>query len=190
MLIASDTGTTANAARQKPQLCPLCGKEQHAGECQGAPPPPPPPGTVPRFSSGLEPQPLNVLAANLRRHMEQHGVTTAEVDSIILGSDKADFINHMASLLGQNSKATVSYRLRRGDDLNVTINGMAIAEWSSIMARIAPMLERIKDSSTMGASVTIQGGDNSPEQLDSILDQLPATHVAGMESTFRHKPGE
>ena len=176
--------------KQEPQLCPLCGKEQHAGECQGTPPPPPPPGAIPSFSSGLEPQPLNVLATNLRRHMEQHGVTIAEVNTIILGSDKADFINHMASLLGQNSKATVSYRLHRGDDLHVTINGMDITEWSSIMARIAPMLERIKDSSTMGASVNIQGSDNSPDQLDSILDQLPTTHVAGMETTFKPKPGE
>ena len=117
--------------------------------------------------------------------MEQHGVTTAEVDSIILGIDKADFINHLASLLGQNSKASVSYCLRRGDDLHVNINGMDITEWSSIRVRIAPMLECIKDSSTMGASVTIQGVDNSPEQLDSILDQLPASHVAGMESTLQ-----
>ena len=133
---------------------------------------------------------MNVLATNLRRHMEQHGVTITEVNSIILGSDKSDFINHMASLLGQNSKATVSYRLRRGDDLDVTINGMDITEWSSVMARIAPMLERIEDSRSMGASVRIRGGDNSPEQLDSVLDQLPATHVAGMETSFKPKTGE
>ena len=52
------------------------------------------------------------------------------------------------------------------------------------------MLERIKDSSTMGALVTINGDDNSAEQLDSVLDQLPGSHVAGMESTFKKKPGE
>ena len=176
--------------KQKPQLCPLCGKEQHAGECEVSPPPQPPAGGIPSFSSGLEPQPLNVMVMDLRRHMEQHKVTSADISSITLGSDKADFINHLASFLGQNSNATVSYQLRRGNDFSVTINEMDITEWSGIMSRIAPMLERIKDSSTMGASVTIHGDGNSPEQLDSILDQLPGSHVAGMESTFKRIPGE
>ena len=176
--------------KEQPQLCPLCGKEQHAGQCGGTQPPPPSPGGIPPFSSGLEPQPLNVLVMDLRRYMEQHKVTSADIGAVTLGSDKAEFINQLASLLGQNCKATVSYQLRRGEDFSIAVNGMDITEWSSVMSRIAPMLERIKDSSTMGASVTINGDDNSPEQIDSILDQLPGSHVAGMESTFKQKPGE
>ena len=176
--------------KEEPTLCPFCGKEQHAGECAARATPPVPHGIIPAFSSGLEPQPLNVLVTNLRRHMEQHEVTSADIGTVTLGSDKADFINFLSGLLGQNANATVSYQLRRGDDFNVTINGMDIAEWSSIMSRIAPMLEHIKDSSPMGASVTIHGDDHSSEQLDIILDQLPASHVAGMESTFKRKPEE
>ena len=176
--------------KEEPQLCPHCGREQHPGECAGAPAPPPTPGAVPPFSGGLEPQPLNVLAANLRRHMEQHQVTAADIDNITLGGDKAEFISYMSSLLGQNVKASVSYRLRRGDDFNITVDGMDIAEWASVLSRIAPALERLPDATSMGASVKIPGDGNSADQLERILDQLPANHMAGMESTFKRKTEE
>ena len=176
--------------KDQPQLCPLCGKQQHDGKCETDPTPPPTPDGIPSFTSSLEPKPLNVLATDLRRHMEQHDVTLAELEAITLGGDKADFINHLVSMLGQNSQATVSYQLRRGTDLEVRINGMDISDWSATMSRISPMLERMKDSSTMVASVAIRGEDNSPEQLKNILDQLPASHMAGMEATFNRKSKE
>ena len=77
--------------RPQPQECPLCGKEQHEGECQASPPPEPP-GHIQSFSSGLQPQPLNVLGAELRRHMDRQGVTSAEIETLTLGGDRADFI--------------------------------------------------------------------------------------------------
>ena len=68
-----------------PQLCESCGRPQHPGPC-------PPPGggedddpeIVPDFHSGPLPQPLNVLANELRRYMEDHNVGTADIQSVTL----------------------------------------------------------------------------------------------------------
>ena len=42
--------------------------------------------------------------------MEEHDVTLAELEALTLGGDKAEFINHLVSMLGQNSQATVAYQ--------------------------------------------------------------------------------
>lgn len=168
----------------EPQLCPMCGKEQHPGPCEVRPPRP----TlldVPRFSSDLQPQPLNVLVAALRRHMEEHNLTVAEITNVTLGGDKADFITFLGTFLGQSCQAKVSYILRRGNDLSLSVRDMDMADWSSVLSRIVPHLERIGDSDIMEASVTIPGDDNQPEELDRILTDLPGTHEAGMEATFK-----
>ena len=172
----------------QPQEYPPCGKEQHEGECQASPAPAPePPGQIPSFNSGLQPQPLNVLGAELRRHMDLHGATSAEIETLTMGGDKADFIGYVVGLLGQSVKASVSYDLRRGGDFNVTVNGMGASEWSTVMNRIAPALERMEGSSVMSASVTVHGDGSSAEQIDRILDRLPAGHEAGMEASFKRQ---
>ena len=176
--------------KEEPQLCPLCGKEQHPGQCEANQPQRSLFEAAPAFNSGLEPQPLNVLAAQLRRHMEQHNLTTTDIANVKLGGDKADFINFLSTVLGQNCKATVSYDLRRGNDLSLTVRDMDIAEWSSVLGRIAPALERLNDARTMGASVNVPGDGNEPEQLERLLGQLPGSHIAGMESTFKSRSKE
>ena len=176
--------------KEEPQLCPLCGKEQHPGQCEANQPQRILFEAAPAFNSGLEPQPLNVLAAQLRRHMEQHNLTAADIVNVRLGGDQADFINFLSTVFGQNCRATVSYDLRRGDDLSLSVRGMDISEWSSVLGRIAPALERLKDARTMGASVNVPGDGNEPEQLERLLGQLPGSHIAGMESTFKPRSKE
>ena len=122
--------------------------------------------------------------------MEQHNLTTTDIANVKLGGDKADFINFLSTVLGQNCKATVSYDLRRGNDLSLTVRDMDIAEWSSVLGRIAPALERLNDARTMGASVNVPGDGNEPEQLERLLGQLPGSHIAGMESTFKSRSKE
>ena len=63
---------------------------------------------------------------------------------------------------------------------------MDIADWSATMSRIAPMLELLKDSSTMVASVAIRGEDN-PGAIEKQLDQFPTSHMAGIEATFKRE---
>lgn len=176
--------------KEERQLCPLCGKEQHLGQCDSRKPQGTLFGAAPTFSSGLDPQPLNVLAAALRRHMEQHDLVTSDIASLTLGGDKAEFINFLSTLIGQNCKATVSYDLRRGQDLVLTVKGMDMPEWSSALGRIAPALERLTEARTREASISISGDSNDSEQLDRLLNQLPESHVAGMESTFRPRSQE
>ena len=183
-------GDDCRCGKEEPQLCPLCGKEQHPGQCEASQPQPSLFQAAPAFNSGLEPRPLNVLAAEMRRHMEQHNLTAADIANVTLGGDKADFINFLSTVLGQSCKATVSYDLRRGNDLSLAIRDMDMAEWSGVLARIAPALERLNDARTMGASVNIPGGGNQPEQLDRLLGQLPGSHVAGMEATFKPRSTE
>ena len=99
----------AEAPPSPPQVCPHCGRAVHDGPCTT--------GmlfAVPSFSSGLDPKPLNVLAAELRRHMQEHSVTIADIEKVTLGGGKADFINFLGSVLGQNCKASVDYDLHRG----------------------------------------------------------------------------
>ena len=67
---------------------------------------------------------------------------------------------------------------------------MDMAEWASVLGRIAPALERLNDAQTTTARVNIPGDGNQTEQLDRLLDQLPDSHVAGMESTFRPRSQE
>ena len=176
--------------KEEPQLCPLCGKEQHPGQCEATQPQRSLFQAASAFNSGLEPRPLNVLAVEMRRHMEQHTLTAADIANVTLGGDKAEFINFLSPVLGQSCKATVSYDLRRGNDLSLAIRDMDMAEWSGVLARIAPALERLNDARTMGASVNIPGDGNQPEQLDRLLGQLPGSHVAGMEATFRPRSEE
>ena len=183
-------GDDCLCGKEEPQLCPLCGKEQHPGQCEASQPQPSLFQAAPAFNSGLEPRPLNVLAAEMRRHMEQHNVTAADIANVTLGGDKADFINFLSTVLGQSCKATVSYDLRRGNDMSLAIRDMDLAEWSGVLARIAPALERLNDARTMGASVNIPGDGNQPEQLDRLIGQLPGSHVAGMEATFKPRSTE
>ena len=171
------------------QLCPLCSKVQHPGPCETVPSPPTLFGAPP-FQSGLEPQPMNVLAADLRRHMERHNLTTSDISSMTLGGDEAEFINFLGTVIGQSLRAVVSYDLRRGHDLVLTIKGMELAEWSSTLARIAPALERMQEASIREASMSLPGEGNEPEQLERLLNHLPASHSAGMEVTFRPRAEE
>ena len=176
--------------KEEPELCPLCGKEQHTGQCETDQPQRGLFEAPPAFNSGLDPRPLNVLATELGRHMKQHNLTAADIADVTLGGDKAEFINFMSSVLGQGCQATVSYDLRRGNDLSLKVSGMQMAEWSSVLSRIAPALERLNDSRTLGASVSIPGDANEPEQLEHMLRQLPGSHMAGMEATFKPRSKE
>ena len=146
------------------------------------------PEHIPPYASGMELQPLNVEAGELRRHMEQHQATAADIAALTLLGEQAEFVNFVASLLGQNVNATVSYRLRRGADIELNINGISLAEWSGALARIAPALESIPDARATDASVTIPGDANAPEQTDAIIARLPASRNAGLSVTFNPKP--
>ena len=135
--------------KEEPQLCPLCGKEQHTGQCETDQPQ----GTLfeapPAFNSGLDPRPLNVLATEFGRHMKQHNLTAADIANVTLGGDKAEFINFVGSVLGQGCQATVSYDLRRGNDLSLKVSGMEMAEWSSLLGPHCPRAgaaQRFKDT--------------------------------------------
>ena len=174
-----------------PELCPDCGLEQHSCSCGAKPPPaPPPPDHIPAYNSGMTLQPLNVEAHELRRHMERYHATAADIASLALQSDSAEFVNFVASLLGQNINASVSYRLRRGADIELNINGISLAEWSGALARIAPALESIPEARATEALVTIAGDANPPEQTDAIIDRLPASRTAGLSVTFNPKAAE
>ena len=171
-----------------PALCESCGRPQHPGAC-------PQPGggkgpseVVQDFHSGLSPKPLNVLVNELRRYMEDNNFGVADIHSIGLLGANAEFINFSASLLGQNAEASVSYHITRGlEEFDLKVNGMEISEWSVHLNRIAPMLERMRDSEVLDASVTIRGGGDSPERLDRILDQMPAGREAVMIVVFSQK---
>ena len=167
------------------RLCPHCGRPSHPGACRIDPPPS---FAIPKFESGLDPQPLNVLVKNLRDHMEQHRVAVVDIEEIVVRGDSADFINYMVSLLGQHPKAAVSYRLQRGDDINFAIFSLNISEWATGLSRVVPALERIKGVRILDAAVTISGDANTAAQLDGILNGLPPNRTAGMEVTFRQKP--
>ena len=60
---------------------------------------------------------------------------------------------------------------------------MEMAEWSSVLSRIAPALERLDDSRIHGSQRQhIPGDANEPEAVGtSCCDQLPGSHMAGME---------
>ena len=176
--------------KEEPQVCPLCGKEQHTGQCETDQPQSTLFEAPPAFTSGLDPRPLNVLATELGRHMKQHNLTAADIANVTLGGDKAEFINFVSSVLGQGCQAMVSYDLRRGNDLSLKVSGMEIAEWSGVLGRIAPALERLNDSRTLGASVSISGDGNEPDQLEHMLRQLPGSHMAGMEAAFKPRSKE
>ena len=175
--------------KEEPQLCPRCGKEQHPGPCESESIQPTLLEVV-AFSSGVQPQPLNVLAAKLGRHMDQHNLTFADIAEVTLGGDKADFISYVSSYLGQRCTSTVSYSLHRENDLDLTVKDMDMAEWSSVLNRVAPVLERIKGSSVTEANVNIPGDGNQPEQLGRVLTDLPSTNEAGMVVTFRSRTEE
>ena len=176
--------------KEEPQVCPLCDKVQHTGQCETDQPQSTLFEAPPAFNSGLDPRPLNVLATELGRHMKQHSLTTADVANVTLRGGKAEFINFVSSVLGQGCQATVSYDLRRGNDLSLMVSGMEMAEWSGVLGRIAPALERLNDSRTRGASVSISGDGNEPDQLEHMLRQLPGSHMAGMEATFKPRSKE
>ena len=176
--------------KEEPQVCPLCGKEQHTGQCETDQPQSTLFEAPPAFTSGLDPRPLNVLATELGRHMKQHNLTAADIANVTLGGDKAEFINFVSSVLGQGCQAMVSYDLRRGNDLSLKVSGMEMAEWSGVLGRIAPALERLNDSRTLGASVSISGDGNEPDQLEHMLRQLPGSHMAGMEAAFKPRSKE
>ena len=172
-----------------PTLCESCGRPQHPGACPqigGGK------GTyevVEDFHSGLSQKPLNVLVNELRRHMEDDGFGIVDIRSITLLGANAEFINFIASLLGQNADASVSYHITRGlEEFDFKVNGMEISEWSVHLNRIAPILERMRDSQVIDASVTIFGDSDSSKRLDRILDQMPAGREAVMTAAFRQKP--
>ena len=122
--------------------------------------------------------------------MEDNDVGVADIRSVVLLGANAEFINFSASLLGQNAEASVSYHLTRGlEEFSLRVSGMEISEWALQLNRIAPMLERIRDSEVLDAGVTIRGGGDSPERLDRILDQMPAGREAVMIVAFSQKSG-
>lgn len=170
-------------------LCPRCGRDNHPDQdCapQPAPSPAPTPGPIPQYHSGLKPQALNVLAQELRRHMTEHQATAADIAALALQSDRADFVNFAASLLGPHVTASVSYCLRRGADFELNIKGMTLSEWSRTLSQIAPRLEQIPEVQTRDATVSIDTAANPPDQTDSIIDRLPASHSAGLLATFKN----
>ena len=174
--------------KPEPQVCALCGMAQHPGPCEIREPDPGPYSFgVPGFSSGFEPKPLNVLVKDLRLHMGEHDVTSSDISTITLGGDKADFINFITSLIGQSAEGTVSYHLARGAEFDMKVSGMRTSEWSGQLSRIGPMLERINGSELLDASVVLHGDELSPEQIDRILDQLPASRTASMNVSFKQK---
>ena len=177
-------------SREAPQYCPDCGNELHPGQCQSEDLGRSLFDVAPSFSSGLEPQPLNVLAADLRHHMEQHGMSTEDVAYVKLHGDKAEFINFVCSLIGQNDKTTVSYNLRRTMDLELTVRDMDTTEWSRNLSRIAPALERLEGMQVMAATVNIAADDSDSAPLVSFLSQLPPSRVAGMEAAFIPRSNE
>lgn len=177
-------------SREETQPCPDCGKELHPGQCE--------PGCTdrllfdagPEFSSGLGVQPLNVLVAELRRHMEQHDLSIEDIAYVKLKGDKAEFVNFICSMIGQHESSTVSYQLERVQDLQLTVHDMHVSEWSRNLARIAPALERFDGARVMDASVTIAAAHSDPSSLAGLLDQLPPSHDAGMDATFKPKSNE
>lgn len=172
--------------------CPNCGSTKSSCTCEDTPPGPAPipsPQTVPTFQSGLSPKPLNVLAADLRRHMEDHDATPEDIAALTLMGDKADFINFVASMLGQSVNAAVTYKLRRdggGDgDISIEVNGMAVSEWSREFGRILPRIENARGVELYDAAVTIPADDTQSDMFHRILSQLPGNREAGMTATFK-----
>ena len=174
--------------KPEPQVCASCGRAQHPGPCGVREPDPGPYSFgVPGFNSGFEPKPLNVLVKDLRLHMDEHDVTSSDINTITLGGDKADFINFVTSLIGQSAEGTVSYHLARGAEFDLKVSGMRTSEWSGQLSRIGPMLERINGSELLDASVVLYGDELASEQIDRILDQLPASRTASMNVSFKQK---
>ena len=166
--------------KMEPILCTLCGKEQHPGPCEVDPP-----GDIPTFSGGFQPRPLNELAADLRRHLATYNATAADIANITLGGDTAEFLTYLGTVLGHSCKATVTYKLRRRDELTLEVTGMDLREWSGVLARITRPLEGMDEATTLDANVNIPGDGNKPEQLEHVLDLFPASRLAGMEVHFR-----
>ncbi len=180
----------------KAHLYPQGGQPAHPGAC-AVDPESEDPGAdaLPRFDSGLDPQPLNVLVKQLGEHIEHHQGATADIKDIVLRGQGSEFINYLASLLGQQPNAQVSYRLVRGNDINISIAAMGISEWSAKLTRIAPYLEGITGVRTMEADVTLSGASEGSDRLQEILEQLKrdaaaGRHIVGMEARFRSKVGQ
>ena len=168
------------------QLCIDCGKPLHPGACeQDAPTAPTGSPFIPDFSSGLDAKPLNVLAGDLRLYMADNDMTTVDIDVLILSGYKAEFINFIASMLGQNASASVSYRLQRDTDLSIAFNGMDITDWNRVFAPLAPRIEVVEDVELLDASVAISSGSTTPEQFEQILNQMPASREASMNVSFK-----
>ena len=111
-----------------------------------------------------------MLAAELGRHMEQHNLTAADIDNVTLGGDKAEFINFVGTYLGQGCKARVSYTSSPGERPEPHSDGHGHCRVvHASLSRIAPALERLKNSSIVKASVNIPRDGNQPEQLDRFL---------------------
>ena len=184
------TGTTAGAARKNLKYAPCVTRYSTQGNARPTSPSRRSSKRLRRSTAGLIPGPSTSWPLSLGRHMKQHSLTTADVANVTLRGGKAEFINFVSSVLGQGCQATVSYDLRRGNDLSLMVSGMEMAEWSGVLGRIAPALERLNDSRTLGASVSISGDGNEPDQLEHMLRQLPGSHMAGMEATFKPRSKE
>ena len=177
---------TCNAPQPQAQLCIYCGKQLHPGACEEDTPTVPAGSPfIPNFSSGLEARPLNVLAGDLKIYLADNDITTADIDVLILSGYKAEFINFIASMLGQNASASVSYRLRRDSDLSIAFNGMDISEWNREFAPLAPRIEVVKNVEILDASVAVSSGNTTPEQFEQMLSQMPASREASMNVSFK-----
>ena len=175
----------------KVETCPKCGKPKSLCNCEDAPPDPcpiPGPQTIPDFESGFDPKPLNVLAADLLRHAEDNDAAPEDIAALTLMGDGADFINFIASMLGQNVNAAVAYKYRRDSDggVSIEINGMAISEWSRELGRFLPRIESVDGLEWRESSVTIAAGDD-PGKFRAILAQMPPNREAAMTATFKQK---
>ena len=163
--------------------CELCGELQESCKC-------PSHDSIPNWptSSGSLVQPLNVLARDLRRHMADYQAESTDIGVITLFSDKADFIEFVAGMLGPSENARVSYHLSREPDIRIDIKNMDLGEWSRFMlGRVAPAFERIKDAEVTDVTVEIPSDANSPATLESILNRMPTGRTGGMTVTFKDR---
>ena len=158
------------------ELCEKCGKAKHDGSCAEFKQV----GQIPDFR--CEFKPLNVAVKDLRRHLQDHDATLDELDSLTLYGENARFINFLVSLLGQSTPAQVNYQLH-GTGILLDVTGMETEQWSSVMARIAPILER--EAEPLVAELVVQLGQSDEQAIDQLLDQLPGTHEGGMATSIK-----
>lgn len=162
----------------EPELCDQCGQIKHDGPCQLVEPF----KEIPDF--GCESRPLNVVVKELRRHAQANDATVTGLESVTLYGGDAGFINFMISLIGQSLPAQVNYELH-GAGIRLEVADMKAEQWSSVMARVAPVLERDADPTRVELTIPFRQSDE--EAIDRLLDQFPGTHEGGIKASFKQR---